>query len=105
MTGGERKRKNPPRGAARAEQVVKKRTVTPPERSATPAAAAPPPSPPPPPPEPVIEETPLPKSIQAGIPLPTVENPQPDDLPGKEYQSIQERWVQGSQALVLWIFN
>ncbi|ETS74848.1 hypothetical protein PFICI_13332 [Pestalotiopsis fici W106-1] len=92
MTGGERKRKNPPRGAARAEQVVKKRTVTPPERSATPAATAPPPSPPPPP-EPVVEETPLPKSVQAGIPLPTVETPQPDDLPGKEYQSIQESGV------------
>ncbi|KAI4595887.1 hypothetical protein KJ359_006526 [Pestalotiopsis sp. 9143b] len=92
MTGGERKRKNPPRGAARSEQVVKKRTVTPPERSATPAAPSAPPSSPPPP-EPVIEETPLPKSVQAGIPLPTVETPQPDDLPGKEFQSIQESGV------------
>ncbi|KAM0807743.1 hypothetical protein AB5N19_08083 [Seiridium cardinale] len=87
MTGGERKRKNPPRGAARVEQVAKKRTATPPERSATPALA------PTPAPEPVVEEAPLPKSIQAGNPLPTVEKPQSDDLSSKEYQSIQESGV------------
>jgi hypothetical protein len=95
----ERKRKNPPRGASRADHVSKKRTATPPERSETPApasasasasvsASAPTPTPAP---EPVVEEPQLPKSIQPGNPLPTVENAQPDDLSTKEYQSIQER--------------
>ncbi|KAH8682745.1 hypothetical protein BX600DRAFT_430606 [Xylariales sp. PMI_506] len=87
----ERKRKNPPRGVARVEQVAKRRTTTPPERSSTPASVAPPA--PEPAPEPVVEEAPLPRSVQAGQPLPTVEKPQPDDLPSKEYQSIQESGV------------
>ncbi|WYZ43922.1 hypothetical protein EsH8_VII_000358 [Colletotrichum jinshuiense] len=80
----ERKRKLPARAAARVEHVAKKRTVTPPEpRSVTPA------------PTPVDEPPPpsLPKSIQSGKPLPTVEAPQPDDLSGREYQSFQESGV------------
>lgn len=80
----ERKRKLPARAAARVEHVAKKRTVTPPEpRSVTPVPVTVE-EPPPPPPS-------LPKSIQAGKPLPTVEDAQPDDLPAKEYQSFQER--------------
>ncbi|KAK1450701.1 hypothetical protein CCUS01_02157 [Colletotrichum cuscutae] len=82
----ERKRKLPARAAARVEHVAKKRTVTPPEpRSVTPVPV-PVEEPPPPPPS-------LPKSIQAGKPLPTVEDAQPDDLPAKEYQSFQESGV------------
>ncbi|KZL73136.1 hypothetical protein CT0861_11126 [Colletotrichum tofieldiae] len=81
----ERKRKLPARASARVEHVAKKRTVTPPEpRSVTPVPA------------PVEEPLPppsLPKSIQAGKPLPTVEEPQPDDLPAREYQSYQESGV------------
>lgn len=97
----ERKRKNPPRGASRVEHVSKKRTATPPERPETPApasasasasasvsASAPTPTPAP---EPVVEEPQLPKSITPGNPLPTVENPQSEDLSAKDYQSIQER--------------
>lgn len=91
----ERKRKLPARAAARVEQAAKKgRTATPPDhRSATPASAvnstpAPdddqdPQNPPPPP---------LPTSIHPGKPLPTVENAQPDDLPSKDFQSLQERY-------------
>ncbi|KAI1448897.1 hypothetical protein F5Y02DRAFT_284572 [Annulohypoxylon stygium] len=96
----ERKRKLPARAAARVDHVSKKRTGTPPERSLTPAPA----------PasattsagatlpnrsqsEAVAEEPQLPKSIQAGHPLPTVEHPQPDDLINKDYQSIQESGV------------
>ncbi|KAJ3949119.1 uncharacterized protein N0V96_000231 [Colletotrichum fioriniae] len=82
----ERKRKLPARAAARVEHVAKKRTVTPPEpRSVTPVPVTVE-EPPPPPPS-------LPKSIQAGKPLPTVEDAQPDDLPAKEYQSFQESGV------------
>lgn len=83
----ERKRKLPARAAARVDQLSKRRTLTPPERrSATPA----------PPLErestPAQEvKPPLPKSIQAGKPLPTVEDAQPSDLPDREYQSIAER--------------
>ncbi|KAL0934834.1 uncharacterized protein CTRU02_209425 [Colletotrichum truncatum] len=81
----ERKRKLPARAAARVEHIAKKRTVTPPEhRSLTPVPA--PVEEPPPPPS-------LPKSVQPGKPLPTVEDPQPDDLPAKEYQSFQESGV------------
>ncbi|KAF4337813.1 hypothetical protein FBEOM_8302 [Fusarium beomiforme] len=89
----ERKRKLPARAAARGENVAKKRNVTPRERSATPAAPPPAPEPesapepeePPPPP--------LPKSIQAGKPLPTVEVAQPEELSSKEYQSVGESGV------------
>lgn len=97
----ERKRKLPPRAAARIEQSAKKRAVTPSESSPTPSSTSvPAPSSTatqktPAPPEPTVpEEPPLPKSIQAGNPLPTVENPQPDDLSNKDYQSIQERYVE-----------
>jgi hypothetical protein len=77
----DRKRKLPAR-AARVEQVSKKRTSTPPEpRIQTP-----------PPPAPVVEEA-LPKTITNGQPLPTVDQPQPDDLPVKEFQTISERCV------------
>ncbi|KAF6822865.1 hypothetical protein CPLU01_11759 [Colletotrichum plurivorum] len=80
----ERKRKLPARAAARVEHVAKKRTVTPPEhRSVTPV-------------QPPAEEPPvpsLPRSVQAGKPLPTVEDAQPEDLPAKEYQSFQESGV------------
>lgn len=84
----ERKRKLPARAAARGDHAAKKRNVTPRERSATPAA------PPAPPPAPEPEEPPpppLPKSIQAGKPLPTVEVAQPEDLSSKDYQSVGER--------------
>ncbi|KAI1798841.1 hypothetical protein F4811DRAFT_558423 [Daldinia bambusicola] len=86
----ERKRKLPARAAARVEHVSKKRTATPPERSVTPAPAA---ASTPAPAETAPEDPPLPKSIQAGNPLPTVEHPQPDDLISKDYQSIQESGV------------
>lgn len=91
----ERKRKLPARAAARVEQAAKKgRTATPPDhRSATPSSAInstpvpeeeeEPQKPPPPP---------LPTSIQPGKPLPTVEDAQPEDLPTKDYQSVQERY-------------
>ncbi|OAA60591.1 hypothetical protein SPI_05715 [Niveomyces insectorum RCEF 264] len=95
----ERKRKLPPRAAARVEQAAKRRTSTPPAdgnnttRSATPALSggggdgsggddhA------------VKKEPALPKSIQAGKPLPTIEQAQPDDLPSADYQSVQESGV------------
>ncbi|TGJ81728.1 hypothetical protein E0Z10_g7057 [Xylaria hypoxylon] len=95
----ERKRKLPARAAARVEHVSKKRNSTPPDASSTstPPSALNSPQPadpiaqeqPPPPPT----STPLPKSLQPGQPLPTVEKPQPDDLSQKEYQSIQESGV------------
>ncbi|KAK1762102.1 hypothetical protein QBC33DRAFT_292667 [Phialemonium atrogriseum] len=85
----ERKRKLPARAAARVDQLSKRRTLTPPERrSITPASAQEPEATPVPEPKP-----PLPRSIQAGKPLPTVEDAQPNDLPDKEYQSIIESGV------------
>ncbi|KAI1135908.1 hypothetical protein F5Y05DRAFT_392346, partial [Hypoxylon sp. FL0543] len=84
----ERKRKLPARAAARVDHVSKKRTATPPERSLTPAPAQTPA-----PAGALPEEPQLPKSIQAGNPLPTVEHPQPDDPLNKDYQSIQESGV------------
>lgn len=89
----EKKRKLPARASARVENAAKRRNTTPRERSMTPATPVQPvvkeptPSPPPPPPPP------LPRSIQAGKPLPTVEDAQPEDLPTKEYQSVLERQV------------
>lgn len=106
----ERKRKLPPRAAARVEQSAKKRAVTPSEASPTPSST-PAPAPasvasqktPAPPEPPVREETPLPKSIQAGNPLPTVENAQPEDLSSKEYQSVQERYGRSEfSSQLLW---
>jgi hypothetical protein len=97
----ERKRRMPARAAARVEQAAKKsRTETPlppDHRDATPSSAvnstpAPeditqepkePQKPPPPP---------LPTSIQPGRPLPTIEDPQPEDLPNKDYQTLHERY-------------
>ncbi|RTE79128.1 hypothetical protein BHE90_006372 [Fusarium euwallaceae] len=88
----ERKRKLPARAAARGDHAAKKRNATPRERSATPAAPpAPPPAPAPEPEEP--PPPPLPKSIQAGKPLPTVEVAQPEDLSSKDYQSVGESGV------------
>ncbi|KAL6859931.1 hypothetical protein ACO1O0_003955 [Amphichorda felina] len=81
----ERKRKLPARAAARVENEAKRRHSTPRERSEEPAAVPPVDEPPPPPP--------LPRSVQAGKPLPTVEDTQPDDLSSKEYQSIGESGV------------
>lgn len=77
----ERKRKLPARAAARVEHEAKRRNSTPRERSEdhepTPAEPRPPP---------------LPRSVEAGKPLPTVEDPQ-DDLASKDFQSIGERYV------------
>ncbi|KAH6847533.1 hypothetical protein B0I37DRAFT_397676 [Chaetomium sp. MPI-CAGE-AT-0009] len=84
----ERKRKLPARAAARAEQAAKRRTMTPPQRSATPAPA------PEPEPAPAVDiPPPLPKSITAGKPLPTVDTPQPDDLPSTDFQTVTESGV------------
>jgi hypothetical protein len=103
----ERKRKLPARAAARQESVAKKRNVTPTtdkEKTPTTATATPP--------EPVIEEAPpppapLPKSIQPGKPLPTVEEPQPENLPSKDFQTIQERSVSRRASVVhpIWLPN
>ncbi|KAJ2894647.1 hypothetical protein MKZ38_007372 [Zalerion maritima] len=115
----ERKRKLPARAAARVEHVAKKRNITPPvdsgskSRSLTPQASGTgsgpgtgartggsgasgkdtpsletqQPSQQPP------TQNPLPKSIQPGKALPTVEQPQPEDLPAKEFQSLTESGV------------
>ncbi|KAL2151212.1 hypothetical protein VTH82DRAFT_6310 [Thermothelomyces myriococcoides] len=84
----EKKRKLPARAAARAEQAAKKRTATPPRRSSTPAPTVEPE------PTPVNDAPPsLPKSVTAGKPLPTVDSPQPDDLPTSEYQTVTESGV------------
>ncbi|KHN94525.1 uncharacterized protein MAM_07580 [Metarhizium album ARSEF 1941] len=87
----ERKRKLPPRAAVRQEQAAKRRSASRP--SSTPAAAEPPPREPTPPPPPPPPPPPLPKSIEVGKPLPTVEEPQPTSLSCKEYQSVAESGV------------
>ncbi|KAK2590832.1 hypothetical protein QQS21_011469 [Conoideocrella luteorostrata] len=89
----ERKRRLPPRAAARQEQAAKRRNVTPRGRSSTPAVVEPPPREPTPPPPPPTPPPPLPKSIEVGKPLPTVEEPQAADLSSKEYQSLTESGV------------
>ena len=120
MERSERKRKLPPRAAARVEQNAKKRAATPSEPSPTPSSTPAPASTStaasttastvaaatgagqktPSAPEPVPPEEPqLPTSIQPGNPLPTVENPQPEDLPGKDYQSLQERYVEAGSSI------
>lgn len=95
----ERKRKVPARAAARASEhpAKKGRTTTPPDhqnlRSATPSSAlnsTPAPDENEQPQKPAAP--PLPTSLQPGKPLPTVEDAQPEDLPSKEYQSLQERY-------------
>ncbi|KAI2601942.1 hypothetical protein GGR54DRAFT_634377 [Hypoxylon sp. NC1633] len=107
----ERKRKLPARAAARVDHVAKKRTATPPERSLTPAPvqSQAPTLTPASASETVPEEPPpLPKSIQAGNPLPTVEHPQPDDLSNRDYQSIQESSVLAeslSRSRQKWIYE
>lgn len=78
------KRKLPARGASRQEQAAKKRALTPPQASETPEPASGPEEP---------AKPPLPTSIQAGKPLPTVDRPQPEDLPSSEFQSVQERYM------------
>ncbi|KAI1174436.1 hypothetical protein F4777DRAFT_384677 [Nemania sp. FL0916] len=94
----ERKRKLPARAAARGEHVSKKRNSTPPDISTTPtpssaltspqrassAAQEPPPT---------SSSAALPKSVQPGQPLPTVEKPQADDLSNRDFQSVQESGV------------
>ncbi|APA07229.1 hypothetical protein SS1G_04038 [Sclerotinia sclerotiorum 1980 UF-70] len=75
----ERKRKLPAR-SSRGEPASKKRTATPPDRSISAT------------PQPPIEET-LPKSIVAGMPLPTVNEPQSENLSSKEFQTISESGV------------
>lgn len=90
----EKKRKLPARAAARVEQMAKRRTKTPERLSETPAPSAP--SDPESTSTPVaVQERPppLPTSVQAGKPLPTVEDPQPEDLPAKDYQLVSERYV------------
>ncbi|RDW82509.1 hypothetical protein BP6252_03621 [Coleophoma cylindrospora] len=80
-----RKRKLPGRAARADSENKKKRTSTPPEPS--PKATTPVPIP-----APVVEPV-LPKSITAGKPLPTVDQPQPQNLSYKDYQSISESGV------------
>ncbi len=96
----------PARASALVEHAAKKRTITPPaNRSGTPtsaaaaaaaaattavataAATAPVVDEQPPPPQP------LPKTIQSGKPLPTVEEPQVEDLSMQDFQTVQERQV------------
>ncbi|KAI1749634.1 hypothetical protein F4782DRAFT_542100 [Xylaria castorea] len=111
----ERKRKLPARAAARVEHVSKKRNSTPPDAAiaSTPSSTLTSPQPA----ESVAQEQPLPsssasaalpKSLQPGHPLPTVEKPQPDDLPQKEFQSIQESGVMAeslSRSRQKWIHD
>ncbi|KAH8669624.1 hypothetical protein BGZ60DRAFT_450862 [Tricladium varicosporioides] len=82
----ERKRKLPARGA-KAEPANKKRAPSTsseePRRTPTPAVAAPPP---------IVEES-LPKSLVPGKSLPTLEQPQSENLPSKEFQSVSESGV------------
>ena len=75
---GSRKRKLPARATRQSEAPSKRRISTPPEPRAQPT----------PPPQP--EDT-LPTSIVASKPLPTVDEPQPDNLSNTEYQTISER--------------
>ena len=74
------KRKLPARASARVESSTKKRKSTPPE-----------PLPKAPTPVPVVVEEVLPKTVVAGKALPTVPEPQPENLSTREYKSIPER--------------
>ncbi|TVY90628.1 hypothetical protein LAWI1_G003839 [Lachnellula willkommii] len=82
----ERKRKLPARGA-RAEPASKKRapsgTPDEPRQTSTPIPTLPPP----------VQEESLPKSIAPGKPLPTLEEPQPENLSSKEFQTVSESGV------------
>jgi hypothetical protein len=83
----ERKRKLPARGV-RTENVSKKRTLTPPDQrpqqqqTPTPADS---------PATPIIIEEPLPRKIEAGKALPTLDEPQSENLSSKDFQSVAER--------------
>ncbi|KAI0409804.1 hypothetical protein F4802DRAFT_2328 [Xylaria palmicola] len=110
----ERKRKLPARAAARVEHVAKKRNSTPPDVSSTSTPPSALTSPQPAeygaqePPSSSSASAPLPKSLQPGQPLPTVEKPQPDDLPPKDFQSIQESGVMAeslSRSRQKWIHD
>ncbi|EPE27528.1 hypothetical protein GLAREA_04319 [Glarea lozoyensis ATCC 20868] len=83
----EKKRKLPAR-STRAEPAGKRRASKSPDRrqSSTPAATAPPPPPPP------IAAT-LPTKLEPNKPLPTVDEPQSDNLSSTEFQSISESGV------------
>ncbi|KAG9237083.1 hypothetical protein BJ875DRAFT_395798 [Amylocarpus encephaloides] len=80
----ERKRKLPAR-SARAEPTLKIRSSTKsPHGKQTPIPAAPP--------QPRVEKA-LPTNIVPGTPLPTLDEPQSENLPNKEYQSVSESGV------------
>ncbi|ESZ97233.1 hypothetical protein SBOR_2356 [Sclerotinia borealis F-4128] len=83
----ERKRKLPARSSRGSESASsKKRNATPPDPS-TPATPQPQSTPQPP-----TKEA-LPKSIVTGMPLPTVDEPQSENLSSKEFQTISESGV------------
>ncbi|KAK8075725.1 hypothetical protein PG997_010388 [Apiospora hydei] len=82
----ERKRKLPLGLLLASSTSPKNEQQRPPEKSVTPTPA-------PPTPVPEVEEAPLPKSVQPGNPLPTVEKAQAEDLSSKAYQSVQESGV------------
>ncbi|KAL5611576.1 hypothetical protein BROUX41_000839 [Berkeleyomyces rouxiae] len=87
----DRKRKLPPRGASRVEHVSKKRTMTPDKDSTRSASVTPAPAVEVPPPQ--DPPTPLPTSMQAGKPLPTLESPQPEDISSTDFQDYKETGV------------
>ncbi|KAK1752969.1 hypothetical protein QBC47DRAFT_415702 [Echria macrotheca] len=93
----ERKRKLPARAAARGELPSKKRMTRPStaaQASSLRKSETPVPDRSEPESTPVEEPPPsLPQSIVPGKPLPTVDAPQPDDLPPKDYQSVSESGV------------
>ncbi|KAG6007564.1 hypothetical protein E4U54_008814 [Claviceps lovelessii] len=93
----EKKRILPPRAAARHEPANKRRNVS--TRGFTPAVVQLPPREPTPPPAPPTPPPPLPKSIEVGKPLPTIEEAQAADLSDKEYQSLTESGVLSESIL------
>ncbi|KAI1431132.1 hypothetical protein GGR50DRAFT_108346 [Xylaria sp. CBS 124048] len=106
----EKKRKLPARASARVEHISKKRNTTPPDTLPTSASISASASPQPAA-DSVGQDTmsvALPKSLQPGHPLPTVEKPQSDDLSHKEFQSIQESGVMAeslSRSRQKWIHD
>ncbi|KAG5995058.1 hypothetical protein E4U52_000410 [Claviceps spartinae] len=90
----ERKRKIPPRAAARQEQAAKKRIGLTRGASSTPTVVElPPRDPTPRSPSPPTPPPTLPKTIEVGKPLPTIEEAQAVDVSSKEYQSLTESGV------------
>ncbi|KUJ23890.1 uncharacterized protein LY89DRAFT_703192 [Mollisia scopiformis] len=81
----ERKRKLPAR-AARVESASKKRSSTPPQQPAQTQIPTLPPT------QPLVQEI-LPQSIAPGKPLPTIDSPQPENLPEDTFQTIAESGV------------